>query len=440
MSLIAPLLLSLTLALAPAPDAPAAEVPPSGPFALTNARIVTVTNGTIEQGTLVVEDGRITALGADVTAPVGAQVIDCEGLTIYPGLIDSGTQLGLVEVGSLNETRDYNEVGDLVPQMQALTAINPNSVAIPVTRVNGVTTVLTEPSGGLMPGTAALIDLFGYTPAQMHVGDVRLVKLQFPTTTRRGWWDRRSDEQIEKAAKEAMEKLDEIWDRAVLFARIDSAYAAGAEANRRPAYVPEMEALAGVLRGEQQLLLAVDKAADIQKALAWVEERGLSEDVVLSGLAEGWRVADELAEAGIPCLVGPVIALPSRDSDRYDKAYANAALMHKAGVRMALRSGETENVRNLPYHAGFAVAYGLPREAALEAVTMAPARIFGIDDEVGSLEVGKRANLIVTDGDPFETRTTVRHVFIRGYQVPMESRHTRLYDEFINRNPGLTME
>lgn len=405
-------------------------------FALTNARIVTVTNGVIESGTLVIRDDRIVALGADVDVPADAEVIDCAGLTIYPGLIDSGTQVGLVEVGSLPETRDASELGDLTPQMQAITAVNPNSVVIPVTRISGVTTALTVPSGGLLPGQAALINLLGYTPEQMLVGDFRAVVLQFPATGRRGSFDRRSDEDIQKAAEKALQKLNDTWDSAELYAEIDSAYTASPETGRRPEYVPAMTALLPAIRGEQTLIIQANAARDIEAALDWVKERGLQR-VVLSGVAEGWRVADKIAEAGIPCLVGPMLSTPTRQSDRYDKAYANAGLMHQAGVKVAIRSGETENARNLPYNAGFAAAYGLGKEEALRAVTITPAEIFGVSDEIGSLEVGKKATLFVADGDPFETKTDIHYVFIDGYKVPMESRQTRLYDEFLHRVPGL---
>lgn len=430
------LLLTLLLALfqpAASDDVPKAR---RGTFALTNARIETVTNGTIERGTLVVRDDRIVALGPDVAVPPGAEVIDCTGLTVYPGLIDAGTHLGLVEVGSVDETNDAVEVGELTPQMQVLTALNPNSALIPVTRVHGVTTVLAEPTGGLFPGTAALVNLHGYTPAQMLVGDARAVVLQFPRAGRSSSWDRRSDEEIEKAAREAMERLDETWERARLFARIDSAYRAGADPARRPEYAPELEALAPVVRGERVLVVKVDAAKDIVAALDWTERQGVPR-VVLSGVAEGWRVADRIAAAGVPCLVGPVLAMPSRTSDRYDRAYANAGLLRAAGVEVALRTGETENVRNLPYHAGFAAAYGLGRDEALRAVTLAPARIFGVADLLGSLEPGKQATLFVADGDPFEPRTHVRHIFIDGYLIPMDDRQRRLYDEFLERTPGL---
>ena len=430
------LTLLLALGLMAAPDTDRDDKARQGAFALINARIVTVTNGIIENGTLVIRNDKIVALGANVEIPADAEVIDCTGLTIYPGMIDSGTQIGLIEIGSLAETRDASELGDLTPQMQALTAVNPNSVAIPVTRISGVTTALTAPTGGLLPGQAALINLLGYTPEQMLVGGFRAVVLQYPATGRRGRFDRRSDEDIKKDAEKALKKLNETWDGAELYAQIDSAYTASPETGRRPEYVPAMTALLPVVRGEQMLIIQANAASDINSALEWVKERGL-ERVVLSGVAEGWRVADKIAEAGIPCLVGPMLSNPTRQSDRYDKAYANIGLMHKAGVKVAIRSGESENVRNLPYNAGFAAAYGLGKEEALRAVTITPAEIFGVSDEIGSLEVGKKANLFVADGDPFETKTDIHHVFIDGYKVPMESRHTRLYDEFLNRVPGL---
>ncbi len=422
------------------PAAQATDVPKArrGVFALTNARIITVTQGVIERGTLIIRNDRIVALGTNVEIPPDAEIIDCTGLEIYPGFIDSGTYLGLVEIRSLPETRDYREQGDLTPHVDALTAVNPNSVLIPVNRVNGITTVLTEPEGGLLPGKAALINLFGYTPEQMHVGGVRLMVLDFPSKGRRGPWDRRKPEDIEKAFRQAMEKLNEVWDRAELYARIDSAYRANPAQNPRPLYVPAMQALLPVLRGEMPLMIKVDLAPDILEAIKWVKKRGLKR-VIFSGVAEGWRVADKIAEAGIPCLVGPILSLPTRESDRYDKAYANAGLLHAAGVKIAIRTGDAANVRNLPYHAGFAAVYGLGREAALRAITINPAEIFGVDDLIGSLEVGKKANLFVADGDPFEPKTQVRYVFIDGYLIPMDNRQLRLYQEFLLRQPGLEL-
>ena len=403
-----------------------------GTFALTNATIETVTNGTVK-GTLIISDGKIADIGGNLPIPSGATEIDCNGLTIYPGLIDSGTRLGLAEVSSVSLTEDFNELGDATPQMQALTAVNPNSVAIPVTRVNGVTTVISKPSGGVMPGTASLIHLLGYTPQQMY-GGFQAVVVNYPSSGRRGRWDRRSDEEIKKAEEEALKKLNDVFDEAYLYHRIDSA--AAGKADMMPDYNPALKALLPVVRKEMPIMVEVNAAKDIQSALRWVEEKDLN--VIFTGVAEGWRVADEIAAAKIPVITGPILSLPTRQSDRYDRAYSNAGMLHKAGVKVALRTDDAENVRNLPFNAGFAAAYGMGKEAALKAVTIVPAELFGVADQIGSLEKGKVANLFVTDGDPFETKTQIKHLFISGYNVPLDSRHIRLYNEFLDREPGLS--
>lgn len=402
----------------------------TGTFALTNASIETITKGVIQNGTVIIANGVIAAVGTNVQIPAGAEVIDCKGQWIFPGMIDGGTSLGLVEVASDPRTSDFSDVGDVIPQMKALTAVNPNSALIPVTRVDGVTTVITMPSGGLFPGTAALINLHGYTPDQMYAGAEALV-LEFPATGRRGGFDRRTDDDIKKANEKAVARLNEVWDKAVQFYKLDSA-----SKSKGLAYYPEMESILPVIKGERALMIEVNKDKDIQAALKWVKERKIKK-VILSGVGEGWRVADEIAKANIPVITGPVLALPSRDYDRYDKAYANAGLMKKAGVKVAIRTRDSENVRRLPYNAGFAAAYGMGREEALKAITIVPAEILGVADKFGSIEVGKVANIVVTDGDILETKTNIKHVFIAGWQIPLVSRHTQLYDEFLKRDPGV---
>jgi imidazolonepropionase-like amidohydrolase len=347
-------------------------------------------------------------------------------------MIDGGTQLGMAEVNAVSLTVDHNEIGNIKPQMQALTAVNPNNVAIPVTRVNGVTTALSVPTGGLMPGTAALINLVGYTPNQMYAG-FKAVVLNFPNSGRNGRWDRRSDEDRKKEEEKKLKELNEAWEQAMLYAKIDSV----SQNNKslRPEYNPQMEALLPVMRGDIPVLLEVNKDKDIESAIKWVQKNKVN--AIFTGVAEGWRVADKIAKAGIPVITGPVQSIPTRPSDKYDRPYANAGVLHKAGVKVALRTNDSENVRNLPFHAGFAAAYGMGKEAALKAVTINPAEIFGVADQLGSLEIGKSANLIVTDGDPFETKTQIKYLFINGWQVAIDSRHIQLYEEFLERSPGL---
>jgi imidazolonepropionase-like amidohydrolase len=400
--------------------------PRTGKFLLKNATVVTITKGVLTNTSVLVADGMIMEIGASIAAN-GAEEIDCTGLFIYPGMIDSGTKLGLAEVSSVAETVDFSEVGNFTPNMQALTAVNPNSEAIPVTRVSGVTTVLTVPSGGLFPGTAALINLNGYTPDQMYAG-FKAIVMNFPSSGRRGRFDRRSDEDIKKANEKSLKDANEMWENAISYNTMKTAGAA-------LEFYPEMDQLAKVISKELPLLVQVDAASDIQNALKWLE--GKDVNVILSGVAEGWRVADEIAKTGYPVITGPVQELPTRESDRYDAPYANAGIMAKAGVKVAIRTDEIENVRNLPFHAAFAASYGLGKEEAWKAVTINPAEIFGVADKYGSVEKGKVANLIVATGDPFETRAQIMHVFIDGYRIPLSNRHIRLYQEFLERSPGL---
>jgi len=386
-----------------------------------------VTNGTFE-GTVLIRDGKIAGVGK-VQIPTGAKIIDCSGLEIYPGMIDAGTTLGLKEIGSVSLTKDSDEIGNITPHMKALTAVNPNSVLIPVTRVSGVTTVLTKPTGGLFPGTAAVINLHGYTPEQMHIGE-DIIIMNYPSSGRRGRRDSRSEEDMKKAEEKALKKLNDVWEEAALYSRIDME--GGKDAI---GYNPAIEALAPATRGDVVVHIAVNQKKDILSALRWIKKNEVN--AVLTGVTEGWLVADSIAAAGIPVITGPVLSIPRRRSDRYDVAYKNAGVMSKAGVEVAIRTNNSENVRNLPYNAGFAAAYGMGRDEALKSVTINPARILGVDNELGSIETGKMANLFVADGDIFETKTQVKYLFIKGWQIPMESRHTLLYDEFLNREPGL---
>ncbi|MEL6122945.1 MAG: amidohydrolase [Bacteroidota bacterium] len=334
---------------------------------LTNATVHTITEGTLTDTDVHIVDGRIAAVGVDITAPAGTTIIDCSDHHIYPGFIDSGTRLGLIEVGAVSLTNDYNEIGDIIPQMQALTAVNPNSVSIPVTRVNGVTTALAVPSGGIFPGTAGLIHLQGYTPEQMSAGFEGVV-MNFPSSGKRGRWDRRSEDDIKKAKEKALKKITEVWDELAVYHKIDSAAAATNQSFDR--YQPEMSALLPVYRGEQKLLINVNKDDDIIAAIEWISETGV--DAILVGVAEGYRVAEEIAEAGVPVITGPVLSIPGRASARYDVNYKNAGVMQQAGVKVAIQTTDAENVRNLPFNAGFAATYGMGIEEALKA-TFTPA-------------------------------------------------------------------
>jgi len=397
-----------------------------GTFLLKNGIVYSHENGLVKSD-LLIQGGKIVQLGSNLSSEA-AQLIDCKGLEIYPGMIDAGTKLGLAEIGAVSLTQDYNEIGEFTPHMQALTAINPNSVNIPVNRVNGITTVVAMPSGGLFPGTAAAIDLQGYTSEQMYAG-FKAPILRFPSSGKKNRWDKRSKEDIKKANKKNFKKLNDFWKNLKVYADLKTRQAKGLD------YNPQMDALVDVALGKTPLMIEVNKKTDILKAIAWVNKEKIQS--IFCGVAEGYRTIDSLVKYKIPVITGPILANPSRSSDKYDAAYTNAGLMQKAGLQVAIRTNETENVRNLPYNAGFAATYGMGRMEAFRAVTQVPADILGIGDQCGSLEIGKKANLFVTDGDPFETASQVKYLFIKGWNIPLESRHTLLYDEFLEREPGL---
>ena len=398
---------------------------------LKNATVHTITDGIQENTDVLIDDGKIVEIGSNITSG-DAEVVDCSNHHIYPGFINSGTQLGMSEVGAVSLTNDFNEIGDFIPHMKALTAVNPNSVGIPVTRVNGVTAVIAAPRGGLFPGTASLINLHGYTPNSMYAGFNGVV-MNFPSSAKRGRRDRRSEEDIKKAQEKAMRNLNDIWANLSTYAKIDSAKGTQG-ANTPKTYQPEYEALIDVYRGNTALMIEVNKDQDIKNAIEWVSDKKIK--AIFTGVNEGWRVSDELAEAGIPVITGPVLSIPGRGYVRYDVNYRNAGLMQQAGVTVALRTNDAENARNLPFNAGFAAAYGMGVEEALKAITINPAKIFDLDDQYGSITEGKVANLFVSTGDPFEMKSDITHLFINGWNVPIESRHTLLYNEFLHRSPG----
>lgn len=427
--------LALTIAGVGAVGAQIPQKATFGPTAITNATIHTITQGVLEGGTILIDGNRITAVGRDIVIPAGYTIIDATGKYVYPGFIDSGTQLGLIEISAVPVTVDAAEVGDFNPQMRAFTAINPNSAAIAVTRVSGVTNVISHPTSGVVSGKATLIDLFGYSPDSMAVRADAALQIEWPSQARRGWGDNRNEEDRRKAYERGLAQLQDYWDNARSYHDMWVAFEADAAGKQRPDRDPEMHGMRDVFAGKLPVMISVDRENDIRSALEWTGRQPDAVQFVFSSVAEGWRVADEIAAAGIPCLVGPVLRTPVRGYDDFRRPYENAGLLAKAGVVVAIRTGDTENVRNLPYNAGYAAVYGLGREEALRAVTINPARIFGVEDELGSIEIGKRANLFITDGDPFEPATQVEVVFINGYNIPMMSRQTMLYDEFLRRTP-----
>lgn len=422
---------TLFMLLAMGADAQITEKAEYGKFAITNATIHTVSNGVIESGIVLINGETIEFVGEKAKIKPGYTQINAEGKHLYPGFMDAGTQLGLKEIGAVDVTNDQAELGEFNPHVRAFTAVNPSSVSIPVTRVNGVTHVISMPVSGRFSGKATLIDLYGYSPDSMAVSPNAALHLNWPSAVKGGGWDDRSDEEVQKEYQKNLKELNKYWDKAVYYDKMMTSYDENNAKQEMPNTDKGMEAMREAISGEIPVMISVGHKEDILNAIAWTEKHPDAR-FILAGVHDGWRVADEIANAGLPCLVSTLYT-PERDYDNYQRPYQNPGKLHEAGVKVAIATGGTENVRNAPYHAGYAATYGLGKEEALKAVTLNSAEIFGVSNKLGSIEEGKQANLFLSDGDPFEPMTHIEQVFIRGYKIPMVSRHSQLYEQYLNR-------
>ena len=420
-------LLSVMAAAALAADAPR-------PIAIRGARIVTVSGPVIEKGTIVLSGGKIVAVGENAAIPGVAEVIDGTGKTVYPGLINGLTTLGLTEIGSVPGSVDTTETGDINPQARAWLAVQPHSDLIPIARANGVTVVLTAPQGGLVSGQSALLRLAGTTPEALTVKQPAAMHMVYPTGRPVFNLARLFEEPELKTFEDRVKDRRQNQEKELrrLGNLIEDARALG---QRRGANVPSdvdlaEEALGAVARGELPVVMRADAEDDIRGAVRFAGEHGLK--LIIAGGLEAWRCADLLKEKDVPVLL-QVDRLPLRESDRYDASFTNPSALHRAGVRFAIVSDDAADTRNLPYEAAMARAYGLPADVALRAITLSPAEIFGVADRVGALAVGKDADVFVATGDIMDTRTQVTRVFVDGAPQSLETRHTRLYREFKDR-------
>ena len=386
-------------------------------IAITGGTAYPVSGPKIENATVLIRDGRIAAVGTNVAVPAGATRIDASGKWVTPGLIDGAGQMGLREIGAVQNTNEYTLRGnEIAAAFNVLEGINPASTLIAVNRMEGITTTLAVPNGSLIWGQAVLIDLDGTTIEAMRVKSPAAMVAD-----------------LSEGAKDAGG-----GSRAGVAQRLRRVLNDAREyATRRPDYrrrqiqdlsasAADLEALQPVLRGELPLLVVANRRSDIETALRVAKEYKLR--LLLAGAAEGWMIPDEIAAAGVPVLVEPMDNIPGYDA--LGIRYENAGLLAKAGVKVSLMETQTENSRNLRQQAGNAVAYGMTWEQALRAVTLSPAEAFGVGSQYGSLEAGKVANVVVWTGDPFEFSTGVEHVFIRGKEISLRSRQTELLERY----------
>jgi imidazolonepropionase-like amidohydrolase len=375
----------------------------------------------IPGGTLLIQGGRIVELGADVEVPAGATVLEAHGKHVWPGMIALDTPLGLREIGSVRGTVDDAEIGGNQPDVRVSSSYNAASAHIPVTRTNGITRAQTSPQGrGPLSGQSAVMRLDGGTWEEALMVDRDMLHVRFPTAANTG---------DDKKKPSEIEVLKRAFAEAREYGRL--ANEAAREGLLPPPFDPRLDALAPYAEGKKRVALHAGNAQTILYALEFAQEERL--DAVLYGAAEGWKVVDAIKASGRSVVVGPVLALPSSEHDPYDAPFANAAVLNRAGIEVALMAADDQNTRNLSHHAGTAVAFGLPREEAVRAITLTPARILGLDRELGSLAAGKIADVIITDGDLLEVTSRVTAVLIDGRMADLNNRQTELYEAYRER-------
>jgi imidazolonepropionase-like amidohydrolase len=402
--------------------------PQDHPIVLTGGTIHPVSGPDIPGGMILFDKGKIVSIGMDLDLPANTERIDITGKHVYPGLILAASSTGLQEIGAVRATRDVAETGSVNPNIRAEVAVNPESEIIPVTRANGITVAITMPAGGVISGTAAAIELDGWTWEEMTLRAPVGMIVNWPSMSiNRAWWERRTEEEQKKAREKQLEELRNAFRDARAYMEAKKAEAAGTA----PHHDTDLrwEAMIPVLEGKVPVLLNAGDIQQIEAAVAWADREKVR--LVITGGYDAPRAAALLKEHGVSVIAGPVDATPRRRDEAYDDPYTLPKRLHDAGVAFCIMGdGGYENERNLPYQAAQAAAYGLPADEALKAITIYPAKIYGIDDRVGSLEPGKDATLIVTTGNPLETTSNVEREFIRGKSIQLTSRHTHLYDKY----------
>jgi imidazolonepropionase-like amidohydrolase len=419
---------------------------------LKGGKLLTISHGTIENGVLVMQNGKITAIGAEgsIMIPKDARVIDTRGMTIYPGLIDSEDNLGLTEISAEQSTNDLIESSDeIMPHMHVYDAFHAESELIPVTRLNGVTNAIIAPdTKDTLPGQDSFVQLAGKTSQEMLLIRDIAMPLNFTGDQRHNEsWDKRKFPQTRMGmAAQLRQAFLDAQDYAQHWADYEKKKSEAAqktddkdkkpddkdkEKDKKPPTPPKrdlkLEALLPYLQGKKPIVLAAEEANDLQTAVSLAHEFNLK--FVLSHISHSQSVLDYVAGLKVPVIVGPIYEDP-KPYERYDTVYSLPAQLYKRGVKIIFASFDAHNVRNLPYQAGYATAFGLPYDEALKAITLNAAETWGVADQLGSLDAGKAANVVVANGDPLDLRTDVKQVFIAGKEIPMTSRQTRLRDQY----------
>jgi len=411
---------------------------------IKNVTIHPVTSAEIKGGSVLIVDGKIAEIGTKISAK-GVKVFDGKGMDLYPGLINAGSNVGLSEISSIRDTIDLDEIGVFNPQLKAEVAFNPSSEHVEIVRAAGITTVLSLPSAGggggfgragadnpIITGQAALMHLDGWTWEEMALKRGAALDMLFPTIpnvprqlqTLLGT-PQRTFPEVEREYKVKLEQMGNFFEDA---RRYEKAKAAGGP-DFRPD--PKLEAMIPVIDGKRPILVRAERERSIKDAVEFADKEKVK--IIIGDPHDLGSTAELLAKHGIPVVLGKTLTLPSKEDDAYDSQYALPGQLFKAGVKFCFASFDVEFARNVPFEAAAAVAFDLPQQEALKGLTIHAAEIFGVADQIGSIEKGKLADLILTDGDPLEAKTSIKAEFIAGKPVSLESHHTRLYEKWKDR-------
>jgi imidazolonepropionase-like amidohydrolase len=410
-------------------------------FFVRGATIHTMAGKDIENGSILVRNGKIVGVGQNLAAPKDVKIIDAKGMQVWPGMIDSGSTVGLSEIGAVTESNDVAEVGKFDPQLRAFIAVNPESEHIPVTRANGVTAVLALPGGGgrrgggsgqLLAGSASLIRMDGWTTEDLAIKPAAAMHLTIPTIQSGGGrggdfggFMRVSAEQQKQQFDKDMKELNDFFEQSRRYAQ--------AKAAKNPDFRPDLklEAMIPVIEGKEPVLVTAVRERAIRDAIAFADKQKIK--IILCQSAEAYKVIPEIKAHDFAVILPPTNALPAEEDDPYDQPPTTPALLYKAGIKFAFASFSNEFSRNIPYQAATAVAFGLPKEEAMKALTVNAAQIWGVASQLGTIEEGKSADFVIADGDPMMTQTQIKQLFIQGKNVSLENKQKRLYDKYSGR-------
>lgn len=406
---------------------------------LSNAIVHTVSSNTLSPGQVLINDNKIQAVGANLSAKAD-KVIDLKGQHLYPGMIALNSALGLTEIEAVRSTLDMTEVGQYTPDVRSWMAVNPDSELIPVTRANGISHFEPAPQGGIVAGLSGLVVVDGWTTEQMTIKKPAALHVYWPdmsldTRPKEEFKDESKFKSLEDQAKERrlkIKELDDFFLEARAYAKARQAAKDGVPAS---GINPPWEAMLPALRGEIPIMVHADEFREIKAALRWAQTNQYK--IIIVGGNDASMVLDILSTTKTPVIFERTFALPPHDYDAYDTHFRTPELLRKAGVKFAFGVGNDSfhaaMAKNLPYSAAQAVAFGLPEDEALKSLTLYPAQFLNVADRLGSIEPGKEATLLVSDGNILDIRSNVKQMWIAGRPISLESRHTRLYEKYKNR-------